>query len=125
MFQFLALSSVELTAIGTVIVSGVSVAIGTWKFAETQSRSRAVDTSKLEETLRKELRQENKELRQENHVQYEVIKGLKTERDLLEDALIDAHRYIDEVWRCIMERKEPPPKPPLPVQITRQPVRSA
>lgn len=100
--MILAITLTEWTAIGGVVISGLGVIVGIWKYATYLNNKRETDKDKrhdsiidANEHLRVELYEQNKALRAENQLQYDTARRLATERDELEDELRRQYRYID------------------------------
>lgn len=84
------------------MITIVTVVGGFWKWARTQSAKAALDNASTGAAMRTELREENKILRQENHLQYENIRALQGERDQLKGELIDVYHYLDLLHKMLL-----------------------
>lgn len=124
--MMLAITATEWTAIGGVLVSAAGVIVGIWKYATYLNNKKDEDKGKRQdsindanENLRVELYEQNKLLRAENQVQYDLARKLAAERDDLEGELRRQYRYIDymreELNRLMLpavfeKLPEPPPR---------------
>lgn len=109
----LALTVTDWTAIVGSLIS-VSTVVGLfWNWARKQSEN----AEQTGAALRVELRDENKDLRQENQEQYDRIRELGYERDILEAELRKSYRYQDDLIEgvrryCLPAITQRLPQPP-------------
>jgi uncharacterized protein HemX len=111
--HFVGLTTIDVTAVSTTLMTIGAAVFGFWKWAASQQN----EDRKAGAEMRTELRDENKILRAQNQEQYDQIRDLQHERDILEDHVREARQYIDrlqfEMQRLLLPAVfEKLPKPP-------------